>query len=481
MYVYPAEQSDGLSEQLAGHGKAYLTAKARPTPAPVAPLLTELAQAAVANPNQPDLYYLSFVLVSAGVNGNGDYFDKNELWKARSTPEDKQFNYQHNHTDIIGHMTGCRAVANDQELSGGDDELPDFYDLVGEAVLYRLWPEHQDLQERMDLVVAELEAGDWFVSMECLFPTFDYYLCPVVDGEIDLAKGRIIARSANTAFLTKHLRAYGGSGMYQGQAVCRLLREIVFSGVGLVRDPANPKSVVLTASAEDKNFPVSEPVGYSPASASKPTESMMTIEQYEKMVQDLKAELEAAKASATADKVQALETKVTQLAEELDTAAKALTASQDEFKTAEAARVELAKSLEAAQEVAKAAEAKLNTIETEREADRRHQLVKASLSLSDEDAKAYADKLKLLPTVEFDAAVAATKGFIKAVPTPEVPALTVAQASAAVNEAVIEKQVAAVTVPEKAGLDIAKAAQDIDAFFDSDEAGDEKPAKKGRK
>jgi hypothetical protein len=60
----------------------------------------------------------------------------------------------------------------------------------------------------MDRVLAEIAKGEWFVSMECLFKGFDYAL-KGRDGST-----RVVARNEQTAFLTKHLRAYGGTGKY---------------------------------------------------------------------------------------------------------------------------------------------------------------------------------------------------------------------------------------------------------------------------
>jgi hypothetical protein len=45
--------------------------------------------------------------------------------------------------------------------------------------------------------------------------------------------------------LTKHLRAYGGTGEYENYKVGRSLRGISFSGKGLVNKPANPRSIIL--------------------------------------------------------------------------------------------------------------------------------------------------------------------------------------------------------------------------------------------
>ena len=48
-----------------------------------------------------------------------------------------------------------------------------------------------------------------FVSMECIFRGFDYAV-QAPDGN-----KHIVARNEETAFLTRHLRSYGGTGEYQ--------------------------------------------------------------------------------------------------------------------------------------------------------------------------------------------------------------------------------------------------------------------------
>jgi hypothetical protein len=118
------------------------------------------------------------------------------------------------------------------------DKLPAKFHVVTAAVLYKSWSK-PDLQEVMDRTLAEIEKGEWFVSMECLFKGFDYAV-QGTDGST-----RTVARSAETAYLTKHLRVYGGTGRYGEYRVGRLLRNVHFSGKGLVRKPANPESIIL--------------------------------------------------------------------------------------------------------------------------------------------------------------------------------------------------------------------------------------------
>ena len=88
-------------------------------------------------------------------------------------------------------------------------------------------------------MIRQIEAGQMYVSMECIFRGFDY---AVQDPTGD---NHIVARNEDTAFLTRHLRAYGGSGVFQDHKVGRLLRNITFSGKGFVEKPANPESVIF--------------------------------------------------------------------------------------------------------------------------------------------------------------------------------------------------------------------------------------------
>jgi hypothetical protein len=75
--------------------------------------------------------------------------------------------------------------------------------------------------------------------MEALFKNFDYGVV-YPDGN-----QQVIARQENTAFLTKHLRMYGGRGEYEGHRIGRVLRDITFSGKALVKNPANPGSIIF--------------------------------------------------------------------------------------------------------------------------------------------------------------------------------------------------------------------------------------------
>lgn len=192
---------------------------------------------------QPDLYYLRTILVSVGWNANDDVFGKEIVWAARHTPEDKPFNFEHNSKDIIGHMTSAYAVDEKYDLIDDDtpeDEIPDQFHILTGAVLYKAYQESKEDIERMEKIIAEIEEGKWFVSMEAIFTSFDYALQDKTTGE-----SKIVSRNKDTAFLTKYLRSYGGNGEYQNYKIGRYLKNIVFCGKGLVRNPANKDSVII--------------------------------------------------------------------------------------------------------------------------------------------------------------------------------------------------------------------------------------------
>lgn len=185
-----------------------------------------------------DLYPLDSTLVSVGWNKNDDVFDPAETWAARKTPVNKQVNYEHNEADIIGHIVDSVVVGFDGKTYS--DSMPESpFDIVVASVLYRAWSD-AELQARMDRIIAEIPQGKWFVSMECLFRNFDY---AVITAE---GNHGVIPRNADTAFLTKHLRVYGGTGEFQGLKLGRLLRGFTYSGKGLVERPANPRSVIFS-------------------------------------------------------------------------------------------------------------------------------------------------------------------------------------------------------------------------------------------
>jgi hypothetical protein len=236
--VYAAEIDAGLAAQVQASASVRLTAEAKQSVVPPNTSVARLPTPAKASTSDFDLYGMRSILVSVGWNKNDDVFDPGELYLARSTPVDKQVNYMHTETDIIGHIIGSQLAEFDGNPIDDGAGVPTAFDVVVASVLYRKW-ESPELQRRMDDLIKGIAAGEWYVSMECLLRNFDYAL-RAEDGTM-----RILARNNDTAFLTKRLRIYGGSGEYNGQKIGRLLRNFTFSGQGVVKTPANERSTIL--------------------------------------------------------------------------------------------------------------------------------------------------------------------------------------------------------------------------------------------
>ena len=241
MQIFSSEIKDGIGELVKSSASIAFCSEAVPYTPEANDFIT--CKAIAENQNQVDLYYIKSILASAGWNKNDDVFDPAEMWNARSTPEDKQFNYMHDEKDIIGHITTCYVTDGDGNRLPDDindvSQLPAYFDITIGSVLYTSWSSNE-LKARMRDIINDVEQGKtWHVSMECLFPAFDYALISSTGDQ------KVIRREESSAFLTKHLRAYGGKGEYNGYKVGRLLRNISFSGVGLVQKPANPRSVIL--------------------------------------------------------------------------------------------------------------------------------------------------------------------------------------------------------------------------------------------
>jgi len=253
------------------------------------------------NKDQIDLYYLESVLVSCGWNKNDDVFMPEATWAARSTPEDKQFNFMHDESDIIGHITGSYVLSKDGKSVSDDSPMPEDFDIITQAVLYNSWTKSEN-KDRMEQIIAEVEEGKWYVSMECLFAGFDYALSNE-DGD-----KKVLARDEESSFLTKHLRAYGGNGEYQGYKIGRALKNIAFSGKGLVSKPANPRSVILKSVAftlnDDSQFDIGE--------------FNMSENVIEKQLAEVREELASAKAENNAIKAKIEEAKDKEFASKVE-------------------------------------------------------------------------------------------------------------------------------------------------------------------
>lgn len=427
--VYAAEREAGLEAKVRANASVAYAMEAQlagPAPANLSKrtLARLMGRVKATNEGQPDLHYLTTVLVTTGWNKNDDVFDRVETWFARHSPEDKPFNYEHNQDDIIGHITGNYAAGADHKPLPDDavvDDLPDKFHVVTAAVLYKLWDD-DGLQERMDGIIAEMPEGKWFVSMEAHFGGFDYAMV----GKASASGGtqaKVVARCEKTAFLTKHLRAYGGSGVYQGYKLGRLLRGIVFAGKGLVRKPANPESVIFTdtetfdARAGEIVRSAAE-LGYGTVTAGTATrdreESTMAadneltakVEEQKAKIKALREEndrLIASQKESDTQKVKAAEEAVKARDERVAALTSELAASNEKLKVSEAEAKALREKAAESDRAAKAAADELARAATERKLAERVAAIKAAYQCDDAKASELAATLANLDDASFKA------------------------------------------------------------------------------
>jgi len=238
--IYPSEAKLGLADSIRNNSSFAYCCKVEKSD-PQNSFSQAVLNASEATEEKSDiLYFTKSILVSTVWNKNDDVFLTEETWAARHTPIHKPTNLEHNRYEIVGHITNTWAIDLDGNVIDDNTpifELSDFH-LCNGAVIYRYFHKEADLTERAEKLIEEIEQGKKYVSMECLFPNFDY--CLDDGGEL-----RIISRNESTAFLTKHLRIFGGEGSYNGCKVGRVLRNIEFSGKGYVNTPANPDSIIF--------------------------------------------------------------------------------------------------------------------------------------------------------------------------------------------------------------------------------------------
>jgi len=197
---------------------------------------------------QPDLQYFSAIFVSAGTNLNGAHFLPSELVKAEDTIVSKALDVEHKEEEIIGHIYD-RAFINDDnkrldivELANKEDasldsENNDMHVVIA-GVIYK---------NRFPNLAKEVSSGEWKVSMECYYSNYDVKI-----GDMILTRPE-----AESMGLAHDDRLFGklarvikkGKEIAEG-TLERVLRGIVFSGCGVVKNPANPPSVILETANE---------------------------------------------------------------------------------------------------------------------------------------------------------------------------------------------------------------------------------------
>lgn len=338
MIIYDQEINDGLNHEILSSSTIAYASIACPliTSDPSTHIKDQFIS--LASLDDADLYYVQSILVSSSWNKNDDIFDKLEVWRARRTPEDKPTNLEHDENLIIGHITANWPIdENGNRIDENIDinNIPDKFHILTGSVIYRAFTD-PTLKERAENLIAEIENGTKYVSMECYFDGFDYGLIHKNTGEY-----KILQRNNITAYLTKYLRSYGGAGEHDNYKIGRVLRNITFSGKGFVDKPANPDSIIFTKENisslfNKKNDDLSKS-GVILNQSTSTVENIIMSEILEKQVAELGTKIDTV-SSACAETVKEAYSMASELKDANQNLSSTLQAKEEELATLQAAK-----------------------------------------------------------------------------------------------------------------------------------------------
>jgi len=337
---------------------------------------------------QPDLALVVAILVSTGWNLNDDVFTPAEVWKAKDTPTHKPMNDNHVSDRILGHIVQSRVLDKTGDLIVLDDseQPPEEFDIEVAGVLYKALPQ---LAERIDEIIEKANAGEMFVSMEAWFPDFGY---AIIDPETGMTK--VIERTEATAFLTKHLKIYGGEGKYQGYKIGRVLKDIIFGAQGFVETPANPESVIKVAAdcwAASGGFETVELSELPEGGVEDVDEKQMQelrdqLETAQSALKEKEAEVVSLQATVKEFEGKNLDGQIAELTSKIDEMVVTMEETSQKVEATEAEKVELQKKLDEVTKRAEKSEADLAEISKKEVARERLAQLAEVKSITDEEA-----------------------------------------------------------------------------------------------
>jgi len=405
LHIYKAEKEAGLEDLVKASIATTLTKKFKPKKDSSLDQIIASFESGVQSvedligTEQPDLAVIVSILVSAGWNLNDDVFIPAELWASKHTPNHKPMNDQHNETDILGHIISSRAIdkMGNEIFLDEEQDPPEEFDIEVAGVLYKALP---SLANKIQEIMRKAAAGNMFVSMEAWFTDFAYGFLDSMNGQT-----KVVSRSEDTAFLTKHLRMFGGTGEFQGHRIGRVLKNITFGGQAFVDVPANPESVIKVAAFKDSIL-------------DEISEGGVNNMDWEKQAQELQTKLDEVNAT-----VEAKDEEIAKISNELSEAkdansniANQLGAKQEEFevlagstsdavdqvKTLESEKKELQKNLDAMTKKSEEANAELEEIRKAEQARERFVKLSSVKEIKDEEKDDVLAELKTMQDDTFD-------------------------------------------------------------------------------
>jgi len=201
---------------------------------------------------QPDLLYFSAIFVSTGENLNHAYFMGSELVAAEDTIINKALDVEHSEDEIIGHIYERAYMDKDgnpldlKELASMETASQDGKEMhiAIAGIVYK---------NRFPNVAQEVSDNKWKVSMECYFKDYDVKVGDLVLNKNDAEALGLASR--DDSLLGRVAKVIKDGKEIAEGAITRVLRGICFSGCGIVKNPANPPSVIMeTANEKEKEM-----------------------------------------------------------------------------------------------------------------------------------------------------------------------------------------------------------------------------------
>lgn len=206
---------------------------------------------------QIDLQYFTAIFVSSGENLNHAFFLPSEIVAAKDTIASKALDIEHEEDEIIGHLYDYAFTdkkgkrLNIKEIAKKDKASQDRQEIhvVIAGIIYK---------SRFPNIAQEVASGKWKVSMECYFNDYD-----VKVGDLILSKkeAEMLGFATNDdSNFGKVARVIKNKIEIASGVVTRVLRNICFSGCGIVKNPANPPSIILETANEKESPAMSDEV-----------------------------------------------------------------------------------------------------------------------------------------------------------------------------------------------------------------------------
>lgn len=198
---------------------------------------------------QPDLAYFTSRFVSTGTNLNDAHFLGSELVAANNTISGKAVDIEHEEDKIIGHIYKHEYTDNEgnhiskEDLTSKETSTLDAENLHIEiaSVIYKT---------RFPEIAKEIKNGEWKVSMEAYFTSFDILVGSTI---LTLDEARLMGfDTSNNDLYGKAAKIIKSGEVVDEGKVARVLRGICFSGVGIVKNPANPPSIIFESSSVEE-------------------------------------------------------------------------------------------------------------------------------------------------------------------------------------------------------------------------------------